>query len=166
MEECQAFRGISRMQGDGMDPVTLGAVLLAVATGVSEALGGQLWAGAVSLVRRPLRGRREPVGALPAAGSGEAELSALQGAPGDRAKAVALAEALLARAGADPGFERALLQWWEQAAPVREKTGDVANTISGGNQHGPVLQGRDFTGLTFGVTPPVPPAQPGHPSAH
>jgi hypothetical protein len=38
-----------------MDPVTVGAVLLAVATGVSEALGGQLWAGVVSLVRRPLR---------------------------------------------------------------------------------------------------------------
>ena len=31
-----------------MDPVAVGAVLLAVATGVSEALGGQLWAGVVS----------------------------------------------------------------------------------------------------------------------
>ena len=41
-----------------MDPVTVGVVLVAVATGVSEALGGQLWAGVVSLVRRPQRGRR------------------------------------------------------------------------------------------------------------
>ncbi len=44
-----------------MDPVTLGAVLLAVATGVSEALGGQLWAGVVSLVRRPLHYDQAPV---------------------------------------------------------------------------------------------------------
>jgi hypothetical protein len=148
-----------------MDPVTVGAVLLAVATGVSEALGGQLWAGVVSLVRRPLHGRKEPAGALPPAGSGEAELAALQGAPGDQRRAVALAGVLLARADSDPGFDRALREWWELAAPVREKTGNVTNTISGGTQQGPVLQGRDFTGLTFGATAPAPSAQPGNPSA-
>jgi hypothetical protein len=91
---------------------------LAVATGVSEALGGQLWAGVVSLVRRPLHGRKEPAGELPAARSGEAELTALQGSTGDQAKAVALADVLLARASGNPGFERALREWWEQAAPV------------------------------------------------
>jgi hypothetical protein len=139
-----------------MDPVTVGAVLLAVATGVSEALGGQLWAGVVSLVRRPVRGKREPVGGLPAAQSGEAELIALQGAPADHAKAVALAEVLLARASGDPGFEQALQEWWEQAAPVREKSGDVTNRISGGTFSGPVLQGRDFTGLSFGAAPAAP----------
>jgi hypothetical protein len=143
-----------------MDPVTVGAVLLAVATGVSEALGGQLWAGVVSLVRRPIHGGKEPGGGLSAARSGEAELTALQESPGDRARAVALAEVLLARAGGDAGFERALREWWEQAAPVREKTGNVANTISDGTFSGPVLQGRDFTGLTFGPSPDAP-ARPG-----
>jgi hypothetical protein len=145
-----------------MDPVTVGAVLLAVMTGVSGALGGQLWAGVASLVRLPLRGRKGPAGDLSAARSGEAELTALQGSPGDQAKAVALAEVLLARAGGDPGFERALQEWWAQAEPIREKLGNVTNTISGGNQYGPVLQGRDFTGLTFGATS-VAPYRPGDP---
>jgi hypothetical protein len=145
-----------------MDPVTVGAVLLAVATGVSEALGGQLWAGVVSLVRRPLRGRKEPAGEV-ADQSGDAELVALQGSPGDQGKAVALAEVLLARAAADPGFDQALREWWEQATPVREKTGNVTSMISGGTFSGPVLQGRDFTGLTFGAT--APPARPGDPDA-
>ena len=147
-----------------MDPVTVGAVLLAVATGVSEALGGQLWAGVVSLVRRPLRGRKEPAGEVAAAQSGDAELIALQGSPDDQRKAVALAEVLLARAAADPGFDQALREWWVQAGPVREKTGDVTNTISGGTFSGPVLQGRDFTGLTFGAAP-APPARPGESDA-
>lgn len=142
-----------------MDPVTVGAVLLAVATGVSEALGGQLWAGVVSLVRRPRRGR-VGLGELPASGSGEAELAALRESPGDKQKAVALAGVLLARAAEDGEFERALTQWWEQAAPVREKSGSVANTISGGTFSGPVLQGRDFSGLTFGASPAAPPSRP------
>jgi hypothetical protein len=146
-----------------MDPVTVGVVLVAVATGVSEALGGQLWAGVVSLVRRPQRGRKELAGEVAAARSGDAELTALQGSPGDHGKAVALAEVLLARAAADPGFDQALREWWGQAEPVREKTGDVTSTISGGTFSGPVLQGRDFTGLTFGATPP--PARPGDPDA-
>jgi len=74
-----------------------------------------------------------------------------------------LANLLLARAAADPGFDQALREWWGQAEPVREKTGDVTSTISGGTFSGPVLQGRDFTGLTFGATPP--PARPGDPDA-
>ncbi|MGH3274402.1 MAG: hypothetical protein ACRDNZ_08810, partial [Streptosporangiaceae bacterium] len=39
---------------------------------------------------------------------------------------------------------------------------DMRNSISGGTFRGPVLQGRDFTGLAFGsraVQPPVPPGQ-------
>ena len=127
-----------------VDPVTVGAVLLAVVTGVSEALGGQLWAGVVSLVRRPFRSKQES-DAAPAVASGEAEMLALQQSRGDRQKAVALAEVLLARAEADAGFDRALKDWWAQAEPVREKVGNVTNTISGGSQHGPVLQGRDFS---------------------
>ena len=139
-----------------MDPVTVGAVLLAVATGVSEALGGQLWAGVVSLVRRPRRGGTGLAGELPASGSGEAELAALRESPGDRERAVALAGVLLARAAADAEFGRALRDWWAQAEPVREKIGDVTNTISGGTFSGPVLQGRDFSGLTFGASPTAP----------
>jgi hypothetical protein len=37
-----------------MDPVTVGAVLLAVLTGVSEAAGGRLRDRVVALVHRPL----------------------------------------------------------------------------------------------------------------
>jgi hypothetical protein len=147
-----------------MDPITVGAVLVAVATGVSEALGGQLWAGVIALVRRPWHGGKGRRGELPTAPPGEAELAALRAAPGDQQKAVALAEVLLARAEADPGFGQALREWWEQAAPVREKTGDVANTVSGGTFSGPVLQGRDFTGLTFGAPTAAP--RPGDPGAH
>jgi hypothetical protein len=41
-----------------MDPVTVGAVLLAVVAGASEALGGQLWATVAALVRRSARRQR------------------------------------------------------------------------------------------------------------
>jgi hypothetical protein len=41
--------------------------------------------------------------------------------------------------------------------------GDVTNTISGGTQHGPVFQGRDFSGLTFGSPPPAPLSQAASP---
>ena len=35
-------------------------------------------------------------------------------------------------------------------------SGNVANTISGGTQQGPVLQGRDFSNITFGTPPSGP----------
>jgi hypothetical protein len=38
----------------------------------------------------------------------------------------------------------------EQAPSGGERAGGAANTISGGTFSGPVLQGRDFTGLNFG----------------
>ena len=38
-------------------------------------------------------------------------------------------------------------------------SGDVANTISGGTQQGPVLQGRDFSNLSFGASSTSPPQQ-------
>jgi len=156
-ETCEAAGQVGHW-GWRVDPVTVGAVLLAVVTGVSEALGGQLWPGVISLVRRPLRGK-EASGGEAAVGSGEAELLALQESPGDRQKAVALAELLLARAEADAGFAHALQEWWQQAGPVRDKIGNVTNSISGGTQYGPVLLGRDFSNLTFG-TAPAPPACP------
>jgi hypothetical protein len=142
--------------GGRMDPVTIGAVLLAVITGTSEALGGQLWAGVVSLVRRPLR-HRAAAGNEAAVVSGEAELLALQQAPDDQQKAVALAESMLARAATDAEFDQALKAWWDQAEPVRARIANtVTNTISGGTQQGPVLQGQNFSGMTFGAAPPSP----------
>jgi hypothetical protein len=144
-----------------MDPITIGAVLLAIVSGAGTQLGTQLWEGVVSLVRRPFRHKAADDNAALVVPSGESELAAFQQAPGDRQKAVALAGALLARSGADEEFRRALEGWWQQAEPIRANIGNVVNTISGGTQHGPVLQGRDFSNVTFGtppVTPPVPPS--------
>jgi hypothetical protein len=138
-----------------MDPVTIGAVLLAIVGGAGTQLGTQLWDGVVSLVRRPFH--REAAAQV---SSGEAELAALRQGPDDEHKAVALAEALLARSGADDEFRRALESWWQQAAPIRAdmNMSSVTNTISGGSQQGPVLQGRDFSNITFGVPPAAPPS--------
>jgi hypothetical protein len=138
-----------------MDPVTVGAVLLAIVTGVSEATGSRLWAGVVALVRRPLRGNKAPGGQEVV--SGATELAALQQSPAGQDQAVALARVLLARAAADGEFDREFQQWWQQAEPVRASLGNVTNTISGGTQYGPVLQGRDFTDLTFHSCPPTRP---------
>jgi hypothetical protein len=142
-----------------VDPVTLGAVLLAIVSGAGSQLGTQLWEGVVSLVRRPFRRKAASSGGAAAAAvvpGGEAELAALQQAPGDQQKAHALAEVLLTRSGADYEFRRALEGWWQQAEPIRESIGNVTNTISGGTQHGPVLQGRDFSKVTFGTPTPEP----------
>ena len=141
-----------------MDPVTIGAVLLAILSGAGGNLGGQLWAGVSALVRRTSRHPAALDGAAAAAmPTGEVELAALEQAPADRDRAVALAEVLVARAGADADFRQALEGWWERSAPIRTCEGNVTNVISGGTQTGPVLMGRDFTGLTFGAAPPVPP---------
>lgn len=132
-----------------MDPVTIGSVLLAVVSGASETLAGQLLAGVMRLVRRPVRGK--DVAGQSSAASGEAELKRLQLSPTDRQKAVALAHVLLARAANDDEFDQALRQWWQQAEPVRVELGNVANKISGGTFQGPVFQGRDFTGVSFNL---------------
>ena len=135
-----------------MDPITLSAVLVAVVTGASEALSGELLSGLVSLIRRPWRRKAGPEqAALP---SGEAELTALRESPDDRQKALRLAEALLARSEADAEFGQGLQNWWVQAEPLRDSAGNVTNTISGGNQHGPVLRGRDFGNIPFGAPTP------------
>jgi len=133
-----------------MDPVTIGAVLLAVVTGASETLSGQLWAAVVSLVRRP---PHRKMSANSDVTSGEAELAALLQTSQNQQKAVALAERLLTRAAADVEFDQALKDWWERAEPVRVKLGlTVTNIINGGRQYGPVLQGQNFSGITFGAT--------------
>lgn len=43
---------------------------------------------------------------------------------------------------------------------MRTGDGDVHIEISSGTFSGPVLQGRDFSGISF-TTPPSPPAAPG-----
>jgi hypothetical protein len=74
-------------------------------------------------------------------------------------------------AGAVLAVLLAIAAWWAPRGadsggpvPATPKPGDVSNTISGGTQHGPVLQGRDFTGLTFGAAQP-PPRRPEDPDA-
>ena len=81
-------------------------------------------------------------------------------APANLAKDIALAEALLARSDADDEFRQALESWWQQAQPIRASIGKVVNTISGGTQQGPVLQGRDFSNITFSAAPATPPVPP------
>ncbi|MYS85543.1 hypothetical protein GTZ85_36380 [Streptomyces sp. SID5474] len=65
---------------------------------------------------------------------------------------------------ADPVAAAELRALLDELAPLvpDQAAGAVHNTISGGTQHGPVVQGRDFTGLTFGSpgTAPPPPADP------
>lgn len=147
-----------------MDPVMIGAVLLAIATGAGEGLGKQLWDGIISLVRRPFHHKAasgEPAAAM-VQPTGEAELVALQRAPGDQHKALALAEVLLARSSVDYEFRQALESWWQEAEPIRASLniGNVKNRISGGTQQGPVLQGRDFSNINFGAPPASPPVPP------
>ncbi len=133
-----------------MDPVTVGAVLAAIAGGAGGALGSQLWAGVCALVRRPF-GHVCPVRDIEgSAESGEVQLAALEQVPDDRARAVALAEVLLTRARGDSGFEQALSAWWAQAGQIQVVSGQVRNIIRDGTFYGPVVQGRDVSGLTFG----------------
>jgi hypothetical protein len=147
-----------------MDAVTIGAVLAAIISGAGGELGSRLWEGVVSLVCRPFHYKAaaddSPAAAIVATPSGRAELAALERARADEQKAVALAEVLLARAGSDADFRQALEAWWEQASPVRASTGDVRNTISGGTQQGPVVQGRDFRNVSIGTAPAAPPVPP------
>ena len=150
-------------RGWRVDPVTLGAVLLAVATGVSEALGGQLWVGVVSLVRRPVA----PEGRPPADDAAAVPRGRRSWRRCSRPRVIGRRRWRWRRCcwpGPVPTteFEQALESWWEQAEPVRASIGNVTNTISGGTQHGPVLQGRDFSNLTFGAAPArrLPPEDP------
>ncbi|MDX3775894.1 hypothetical protein PV720_00320 [Streptomyces europaeiscabiei] len=132
-----------------MDPVSVG-VLAALAGGAGGELGRQAWATLSELVRRPF-GRQAGAPA-----PGEAELVALGEAPGEPARAEALSGALAARAAVDPEFAAALGSWRGRIPALAE--GSVTNTVSGGTQYGPVIQGRDFSGITFN-SPTAPPAR-------
>ncbi|MEE4543049.1 hypothetical protein V2S66_13860 [Streptomyces sp. V4-01] len=143
-----------------MDPVS--ATLLAeLAGGAGGALGRQAWAGLTSLVRRPFGQHHGESAQSPTAGTGETELMRLAEEPGDTVRARALRDVLAMRAAADPEFSTDLRQWHEQAKHIRTGDGDVHNTVSGGNQYGHVVQGRDFSGVTFNSpAPPAPPRAP------
>jgi hypothetical protein len=91
--------------------------LAAIAGGAGGALGGQVWAGLSALVRRPFR-RAHTAGDIGPLPSGSAELAAMEQAPADERRAVALAEVLVARADSDGEFREALEAWWEQASAV------------------------------------------------
>jgi hypothetical protein len=143
-----------------MDPITIAVVLVALIGGVGSGIGTSLWTGLGGLVRRPFRRHQEggATAAAPALPSGEQELAALEQAPVDKDRALALAQVLVGRANGDPEFRQALQAWWDQAAPIRE-TVIKSNTISGGNFYGPVFQADTVTGNTFGSQPP--PSNPG-----
>ncbi|WP_321170676.1 hypothetical protein [Embleya scabrispora] len=59
---------------------------------------------------------------------------------------------------ADPAAAAELRALLDELAPLTETpaAAPVTNTITGGTQHGPVLQGRDFSGVTFHTQPPPP----------
>ena len=143
-----------------MDPVKIGAVILAIVGGTAGEASSRLWDELTALVCQPLHRRPNTVEAV-AAASGNEELAALQQSPADQRRAVDLAEVLLVRVEADPAFGLEFRNWWAQASQVLPAMGNVTNTISGGTQHGPVLQGRDFSNITFGsssTAPKVPPS--------
>ncbi|WP_329140708.1 hypothetical protein OG552_09665 [Streptomyces sp. NBC_01476] len=142
-----------------MDPVSLG-LLAALAGGAGGELGRDVWAGLAALVRRPFR-RSEDAGAAPAVSTGEEELARLARDPDDQHSAQALSTALAVRAALDSDFHTALMAWLRRAEAVRTDERAVNNTISGGTQYGPVLQGRDFSGLTFTTAPARPPRPAG-----
>ncbi|GAA4568750.1 hypothetical protein GCM10023100_20920 [Actinocorallia cavernae] len=124
--------------------------MAALAGGAGGEPGRQAWVALGELVRRPF-GRRSG-GSNP----GETEFAALGEAPGEPARAEALRSGLVARATEDPEFATALAGWRRRAQPLSE--GSVTNTISGGTHGGSVIQGRNFSGVTFNG-PPTPPAQ-------
>ena len=75
--------------------------------------------------------------------------------PADEDALAALRLAVRKALAADAGLQDQVREMLVQGGV--SISGDVANTVSGGTQQGPVLQGRDFSNLSFGATP-TPPA--------
>lgn len=130
-----------------MDPISVG-LLIAMATGAAGEAGRQLWSGLSSLVRR------DPAITAEGPPTGEAELSLFAENPQDEERAQSLIDALTVRAERDVDFRAALSQWHQQAQTLSTGSGETTNTISGGELKGPVLQGRDFSGINFNETRP------------
>ncbi|MET9440782.1 hypothetical protein [Streptomyces sp. NPDC006610] len=130
-----------------MDPISAG-LLVAIATGAAGEAGRQLWAGLGGLVTRRTAieaGERETSATI----TGSAELASLNEAPDDLERAQALSNILARRAQVDEAFRAGLMQWHQQAQALRTGDGETTNAISGGTQNGPILQGRDFSGINF-----------------
>ncbi|WP_323384208.1 hypothetical protein [Streptomyces calidiresistens] len=137
-------------------------LLLALAGGAGGELGRQSWNGLAALVRRPFRRGDQPpeVGERAEVAPAEPELVALEEAPADEERGRALSAALAYRAAVDVDFRAGLEEWVSRAREVRVAGVEVKNTISGGSFHGPVIQGNNFSGLTWTTSPLPPPANP------
>lgn len=133
-----------------MDPIS--GTLLALVGGAGGEMGKQIWSSLCDLVRRPVRRR----GSELQVGSGESELVKLEQEPSDTDCAVALSRVLAVRAEVDMVFRNELAALIEQAQGVLAETGSVKNIVSGGTVNGPLVQGRDFSNITFGNATPQP----------
>ncbi|MFC9944643.1 hypothetical protein [Streptomyces pratensis] len=133
-----------------MDSITAAALAALAGSAGSEA-GRQAWAGLTALVRRPFRRGTvpEPDQDGVRVSSGELELAAMQEDSTDPVRSQALATALHVRAALDEEFRLLLDEWWQR---TQASDGAAHNSVSGGTQNGPVVQGRDFSGLTFHMT--------------
>ncbi|MFF4120303.1 hypothetical protein ACFY0P_43640 [Streptomyces sp. NPDC001714] len=127
-----------------MDPVSA-SLLVAMANGAAGEAGKQLWEGLSRVIRRTPAGESRATDTL----AGELELAALEESPNELDRAQALSEALQRRAENDGEFRASLQQWHQQAQNLRTGDGETRNIISGGTQKGPILQGRDFSGINF-----------------
>jgi hypothetical protein len=142
-----------------VDPIS--GTLLALISGAGGEMGKQIWSSFCDLVRRPLRG----VASELQISSGEPELISLEKDPSDEALALALSHALAVRAEADLTFRDELTALVQRAQKVLPEPGSVRNIVSGGTVNGPLLQGRDFSNISFGNVTPQPPPTDG-PQAH
>ncbi|MFD5317109.1 hypothetical protein [Streptomyces sp. NPDC127098] len=85
-------------------------------------------------------------------------MTRLAQSPSDPERAQSLSTTLAVRATLDPDFCTRLETWRQEALRVRTGDGEVRNEISGGTLYGPIVQGRDFSGLSITASPP--PAAP------
>lgn len=130
-----------------MEPISTG-ILLALAGGAGGEAGRQIFTRLVTLVRRPSGSTGENVHIA----TGEVELEAFRRHPASPQLAEALIAALVGRAERDVDFRHGLYAWEEQARQAHLAPGNVSSIISGGTQHGPVIQGRDMNGFSFSTS--------------
>ncbi|NUU24955.1 MAG: hypothetical protein HOV68_26135 [Streptomycetaceae bacterium] len=96
-----------------MEPISA-ALLGAIARGAGGDAGHEAWAALRALVRRP----------SPRSGtSGDAALTALEGAPDDPVRAEVVSQVLSARAHTDPEFGDELAEWARKAAKAASTPG-------------------------------------------
>ncbi|GCD99328.1 hypothetical protein EHYA_07043 [Embleya hyalina] len=110
------------------------------------------------------RGGSEPTGTEQELDAARRELTTAQAEGNDVVAADIEAEwrTRLRRAlEADPAAAADLRALLDELTPLAATpAAPVTNTITGGTQHGPVLQGRDFSDLTFHTQPPPSPETP------